>query len=241
MPNKIIIKKSSVAAKVPLATDLEIGELAVNLADQKLYSKNASGTVVLVGNNANGTVTSVTAGSYLTGDTITSSGTLAVDATSSNTVNKIVARDANGDTNVRYLYSQYVNMSHGAADRTSDTVFYSSTDAFVRKNTSSGFRQSLNVPTRTGGDASGTWGISVTGTSLNVTGTVAIANGGTGLTSIGANGTFLKSNGTTASWQSLPSVLSLLNRSGSSVSVSVGNGLLSVLNRSGSTINVSLS
>lgn len=60
MANKIILKKSSVASKVPLATDLDIGEIAVNLADQKLYSKNASGTVILVGNSAVGTVTSVT-------------------------------------------------------------------------------------------------------------------------------------------------------------------------------------
>lgn len=49
MANKIILKKSSVASKVPLATDLEIGELSVNLTDQKLYTKNAAGTVVLVG------------------------------------------------------------------------------------------------------------------------------------------------------------------------------------------------
>ncbi|CAB4172147.1 hypothetical protein UFOVP924_50 [uncultured Caudovirales phage] len=49
MANKIVLKKSSVAAKVPVAGDLDIGELAVNLVDQKLYSKNASGTVVLVG------------------------------------------------------------------------------------------------------------------------------------------------------------------------------------------------
>ena len=49
MANKIIIKKSSVAGKVPAAGDLEIGELAVNLTDQKLYSKNASGTVVQLG------------------------------------------------------------------------------------------------------------------------------------------------------------------------------------------------
>lgn len=60
MANKIILKKSSVASKVPLATDLDIGEIAVNLADQKLYSKNASGTVILVGNSTQGTVTSVT-------------------------------------------------------------------------------------------------------------------------------------------------------------------------------------
>jgi hypothetical protein len=49
MANKIILKKTSTAAKVPLSTDLEIGEIAVNLADQKLYSKDAAGTVILVG------------------------------------------------------------------------------------------------------------------------------------------------------------------------------------------------
>ena len=82
MANKIIIKKSSVAAKVPLASDLEIGEISVNLADQKLYSKNASGTVILVGSSATGTgtVTSVSgtgtvSGLTLTG-TVTSSGSL---------------------------------------------------------------------------------------------------------------------------------------------------------------------
>lgn len=54
MANKIIIKKSSVASKVPLATDLDVGELAVNLVDQKLYSKKADGTVILVGSGLGG-------------------------------------------------------------------------------------------------------------------------------------------------------------------------------------------
>lgn len=55
MANRLILKRSSVAGKIPLATDLSVGEIAVNLADQKLYSKNASGTVILVGSSA-GTV-----------------------------------------------------------------------------------------------------------------------------------------------------------------------------------------
>lgn len=49
MATKIIPKKSTVAAKVPLDTDLEIGEIAINLTDRKLYSKNASGEVVEIG------------------------------------------------------------------------------------------------------------------------------------------------------------------------------------------------
>jgi hypothetical protein len=49
MANKIILKKSSVVAKVPVPGDLEIGEIAVNLADAKLYTKNAGGTVIQLG------------------------------------------------------------------------------------------------------------------------------------------------------------------------------------------------
>ena len=59
MANKIVLKKSSVAAKIPLATDLVVGELAVNLADQKLYTKDAGGTVIVVGSSAAGAVQSV--------------------------------------------------------------------------------------------------------------------------------------------------------------------------------------
>jgi hypothetical protein len=54
MANKIILKKTSTPGKVPLSTDLDIGEIAVNLVDQKLYSKDASGTVILVGSSASG-------------------------------------------------------------------------------------------------------------------------------------------------------------------------------------------
>jgi hypothetical protein len=59
MANKLVLKRSSVAAKVPLATDLVAGELAVNLADAKLYTKDGSGNVILVGSGAAGAVSSV--------------------------------------------------------------------------------------------------------------------------------------------------------------------------------------
>lgn len=56
----------------------------------------------------------------------------------------------------------------------------------------------------------------------------------------GNNGKFLKTDGSVASWSTLPTVLPILNRSGASVSVSVGNGLLSILTRAGSTVNVAV-
>jgi len=45
MPNKIILKKSSVSSKVPLSTDLDFGELAINYADGKIYFKKSNGTI----------------------------------------------------------------------------------------------------------------------------------------------------------------------------------------------------
>jgi hypothetical protein len=66
MANTIIPKRSSVAAKVPLPGDLEIGEIAVNLADGLIFTKNASGTVITLGGSS---------GSYLplAGGTLTGS------------------------------------------------------------------------------------------------------------------------------------------------------------------------
>jgi len=42
----IVLKSSSIAAKIPLEGDLVAGELAVNTTDEKIYIKNAGGTVV---------------------------------------------------------------------------------------------------------------------------------------------------------------------------------------------------
>ena len=46
---KVITKKSTVVGKVPVHTDLDIGELAVNTADKKLYTKHSDNAVVQIG------------------------------------------------------------------------------------------------------------------------------------------------------------------------------------------------
>jgi hypothetical protein len=46
------IKQSSVAGKVPSASDLEQGELALNTTDVKLYSKNGSGAIITLASGA---------------------------------------------------------------------------------------------------------------------------------------------------------------------------------------------
>lgn len=56
MANKIIPKRSSVAGKVPAATDLVVGEIAVNLTDRTIFTKDASNNVVQLGGGTGGGV-----------------------------------------------------------------------------------------------------------------------------------------------------------------------------------------
>ena len=70
MSNQIILKKSSVGAKVPLTTDLAYGELALNYADGKLYFKDSSNTIKSFTNDTS-TVT-LTGTQTLTNKTLTS-------------------------------------------------------------------------------------------------------------------------------------------------------------------------
>ena len=56
MANTIKVKRSAVAAKVPTTTDLELGEIAVNTYDGKMYIKKDDGTesVVQIGGGGAG-------------------------------------------------------------------------------------------------------------------------------------------------------------------------------------------
>jgi len=75
---------STTAAATPSAGNLVAGELALNTTDEKLYFKNAAGTVKLLASNASTGATvssvamSVPAFLSVAGSPITSSGTLAV-------------------------------------------------------------------------------------------------------------------------------------------------------------------
>jgi hypothetical protein len=51
MANVVRLKRSSVAGKQPNISDLEVGELAVNLADGILYTKNTAGYIIIVGSS----------------------------------------------------------------------------------------------------------------------------------------------------------------------------------------------
>ena len=58
MSGKIILKHSAVAAKVPGAGDLELGELAVNTTDGALYMKKGDGSIVNITGEGSGSIIS---------------------------------------------------------------------------------------------------------------------------------------------------------------------------------------
>ena len=158
---------------------------AIVASDIPTLNQNTTGTA----GSANQVANTLTRGSYLTGNNFNGSAatTWAVDATTTATASKVVARDANGHDYRVYGFAQYFNMSHATSTRSSDTIFHSSNDDYIRKNNATGMRASLNVPTRTGGDASGTWSISVTGnagtvtTNANLTGDVTSTGNATSI------------------------------------------------------------
>jgi hypothetical protein len=79
MANKIVLKKSSVSSKVPLAGDLEYGELALNYTDEKLYFKNAANAI----KSFNVAQSTLTIGTGLSGTSYngTSAVTIAINST----------------------------------------------------------------------------------------------------------------------------------------------------------------
>ncbi len=62
MANIVQLKRSSVPGRVPDAGNVEIGEPVVNLADQIIFTKNTTGSVIVIGS---GTTSNIAEGSNL--------------------------------------------------------------------------------------------------------------------------------------------------------------------------------
>jgi hypothetical protein len=184
------------------------------------YSNSTSYTTTYAPSKT-GTGASGTWGISITGNAGSVDGYSAAEAATGSTV---AARTSDG-----YLYATYFNTNHAASGATGDTVFYSSTDDFIRKNNSTGMRASLNVPTRSGGDASGTWGISITGNAATATKwatarTLSLTGAVTGSASVDGSGSI--SLATTAT--SDPTLTLSGDASGSATFTNLGSATLSV-------------
>jgi len=91
MATKLIHKKSSVIEKVPLTTDLEVGEIAINLADKKLFTKDASDNIISLGNTEESKLPIKADVALSKGDVLYATGT--VGASGKISVNKFIANN----------------------------------------------------------------------------------------------------------------------------------------------------
>jgi len=126
MASTIVTKNSSTASAVPVSGDLTQGELAVNVTDKRLFTKNSGGTVVELGTNPaslalpNGTANGV---AYLNGSKVVTTGSaLTFDGTNltvpaevyRNTATSYV-RLAGGDAAAAGAYVLAFGQSHASA------------------------------------------------------------------------------------------------------------------------------
>ncbi len=125
-------------AQTILASILDNTPTAIAFAEQTIAGRVTGGDVDAL--SVAEVITLLNTGTGLDADTLDG-----YDSSASATGNTIVLRQAAGHIVGAQIYGTDVNMSHAQTTRSSDTVFFSSLDAFIRKNTKTGMLASLNV------------------------------------------------------------------------------------------------
>ena len=130
MASVIKIKRSSTGGSNP--TSLQAGELAINLADKKLFSARANGQIIGVsgdqynlgqsGNSTQGTVTLTVDNTTLSNDTIVIAGTNGVVVSGNSTQTTIDGTTYAVTTTGNSTVGQIVMTPTGGGDATSDTL-----------------------------------------------------------------------------------------------------------------------
>ncbi len=102
MANTIQLKRSSTASDTPSASDLSVGELAVNTADAKLFTKHTDNSIKEIAASGGGSVASddITAGDAAINLT-TTSGNITIDAQGSDT--DIIFKGTDSSTDITFL------------------------------------------------------------------------------------------------------------------------------------------
>jgi hypothetical protein len=106
MTSKIVLKKSSVANKVPLATDLDYGEIALNYQDGKLYFKKSDNSIeYFLTSSGLDTITTITKSITMTTDW-QDTGIKSTDLATGTYIVQLIANDTgSGGTNNNEYYS----------------------------------------------------------------------------------------------------------------------------------------
>jgi hypothetical protein len=172
MANTIKIKRSAVQGKVPTTGDLQLGELAINTYDGKLYTKkdNGTATVVEIGGVTAG-VASFSAGTTgLTPNTattgaVTLAGTLAVANGGTGVTTSTGSGSVVLSTSPTLVTPALGTPSSGTLTNCTGYAFANLTST---PTTLAGYGIT-DAPTTTGTGATGTWAIDISGNAASAT------------------------------------------------------------------------
>lgn len=160
MANIVKLKRSAVPGKVPTTTDLDLGELGINTYDGKVYLKQDSGTATI---KELGAVTSVSGKTGAVALVKADVGLGNVDNTSD--LNKPVstATQTALDLKANLASPTFTGVPAAPTAALDTNTTQVATTAYVISAIAD------DAPTKTGGGASGTWGIDISGNAATAT------------------------------------------------------------------------
>ena len=128
MATKIVTKNSSTASAVPTASDLVQGELAVNVADKRLFTEDNAGAIVELGTNPS----TLTVTGVLTGTSLDISGNIDVDGTTN-----LDVVDIDGAVDMASTLAVGTRVGIGVAAHASAALNITTTEQHIRFNNGS--------------------------------------------------------------------------------------------------------
>jgi len=154
MATTVKLKRSETGSSIPTTSDIAVGEVALNTADQKIYVRDSSDNIKIVGVGADATASVKGVASFSSSNFTVSSGAVSLNADQSGTITG-VGTISTGVWNGTVIGSQYGGTGQNFSSSTGVTYFDSGTASVVSMATKgqllvgdgSGAPQALSVGT----------------------------------------------------------------------------------------------
>ena len=130
MTTTVKIKRSETGSSVPSTSDLAVGEVALNTADQRIYVKDSGNNVKLIGSGADATTSIKGIASFSSSNFTVSSGAVSINADQSGTITG-VGTITTGVWNGTAIGSQYGGTGQNFSSSTGVAYFDSGTASTV--------------------------------------------------------------------------------------------------------------
>lgn len=139
MANKVLLKRSSIAGKAPVTSDLDYGELSINYADGVLYYKNSNNNIGSFLSNGSSFSANVLTANVVSTGTVTTTGNI-------NSSGNVIA---SGNVSAAYFQGNAVSVTGLTLTKSlGDVVINSpSTDQVLAWNGTRWVNATSNVPT----------------------------------------------------------------------------------------------